>query len=206
MGQDDAAFGGSRAGNAREFMNEKFAGQSMKAVALHAPGIIAPGNRQQTGHARHVVMKGGVETRELRQGGKAPMKGFRQKNLFRQMFGIERAELMQFRDHFRSNGLRLPISGTAVDHAMADCGQFTALNPVANPVHQHIHGRCVIRRNDWARKIIGIVWSFYREAAVRSSDAFNPACQDSWQPVPGLKQGKFDARRASIDGQNRFSA
>ena len=76
------------------------------------------------------------------------MKRLGQQNFLRQMFRVERAELMQFLNHLRRDPLRLPILWPAMHDAMADRRQFAALNSFLDPIHQHIHRRRVVRHSD----------------------------------------------------------
>ncbi len=66
----------------------------MKAVAAQALLLVSVRQRQQLGHAGHVMMKRGIETSDLRHLRIMPAEFFNQRNLLRQMIGIEGADFL----------------------------------------------------------------------------------------------------------------
>ena len=64
----------------------------MKPVTPHPLRFIAARDRQQPGHARQVMVKRRVETRDLGQIRKAAMKTLDQQDFFGQMFALRRLE------------------------------------------------------------------------------------------------------------------
>ena len=82
-----------RASQPRQFLHQKCIRQPVKSIASHPLRFVAARNRQHARHARQIMVKSRVETRHLRQVGKAAMKRLDQKDLFRQMFRIEWGEL-----------------------------------------------------------------------------------------------------------------
>ena len=90
------------------------------------------------------MVKSRVETRHLGQIRKSAMKRLGQQDLFRHMVGIERTELLQFRNHFRGNSLRLVILRSAMHHAMPHRGQCVVPAALLDPIHQNAHRLRVI--------------------------------------------------------------
>ena len=63
--QDDAAPGFLRAGDPGQFLHQIRIRQAMEAIAPYPGGLEPPRDRHDLGHAGHVVMKRGVEARNL---------------------------------------------------------------------------------------------------------------------------------------------
>ena len=63
--QDDASPGLVRAGDACQFFHEIRIRQAMKAITPDSGGLIPPGYRHDLSDAGHIVMKSGVEARNL---------------------------------------------------------------------------------------------------------------------------------------------
>ena len=62
----------------------------------------------------------------------------------------------------------------------------------------------MIWRLDRARKVVRLARSLYTKGGFRQSNPLNSAIQNTSKRVTGLEQGKFDARRATIYGQNAW--
>ena len=54
------------------------------------------------------------------------------------------------------------------------------------------------------RKVVRLARSLYVKGGFRQSNPLNSAIQNPSKRVTGLEQGKFDARRATIDRQNAW--
>ena len=131
------------------------------------------------------------------------MKRFGQQDFLRQMLGIKRAELVQFRDHFRRDALRLPVFRPAMHDAMPDRRQRPARDPLLNPIHQNAHRRRVIRRHYPPRKIVLRSRASYDKPAFRKTDPLHSALQHTAHLPVRFEQRKLDARRPAVDGENR---
>jgi len=71
-----AALSVRRVAEAREFLHEKFIGQTVRAIATNACRLVASRDRQKSGRPRHGVVKRRIEARHLRQGGTASSERF----------------------------------------------------------------------------------------------------------------------------------
>ena len=118
MGEDHAALRRRRVAEAREFFHQIGIGQPVETVALNSLGVVTPRNRQQSGHARHGLVKRRVETGHLGQFRMPLAERLDQFNLARQMIRVVRPEAMQFIQQFLGDHLRLGVFH-AVDHAVS---------------------------------------------------------------------------------------
>ena len=189
-------------GQAREFFHQKRIRQSVKPVAPYPLRFVAARDRQQPRHARQVMVKRRVETRHLRQVGKAAMKRLGQQDLLRQMLRIEWTEPAQLLDHFRGDSLRLAILRPAMHHAMPHRGQCLAPAALLDPIHQNADRRRVVRRRHRPREVVRGVQAFYPQGGLRQSNPLNRALQNPSERVTGLEQRELDARRAAVDRQD----
>ena len=146
VGEDDPAVCRFRSGQAGQFVHQKRIRQTVKPIAPHPLRLVAARDRQQSRHARQVVVKSRVETRYLRQVGKSAVKRLGQQDLLRQMLRIEWAEPVQLLNHFRRDSLRLAILRPAMHHAMSHRGQCITPDAFLDPIHQSAHRHRVIRR------------------------------------------------------------
>jgi len=115
------------------------------------------------------------------------MEGLRQKDLLRQMFRIERAELAQGFHNFSRDPLGFPIFRSPVDHAVPHGGQCALFNFFLDPVHQNIHRRRMIGRFDGPSERIRALRSLDRKTCARKADAFNSSGQKSTQRFARFK-------------------
>ena len=92
VGEDHLALSRFYAGQPSQLTHEKRIRQPMKTVTPYPKRFVASRDRQQVGDSRQFMVKGGVETRHLRQVREATMKRLGQQDLFREMLGIEWAE------------------------------------------------------------------------------------------------------------------
>jgi len=74
-----------------------------------------------------------------------------------------------------------------------------------DPIHQQIHRYSVIFYNDRLIEIVRRIQAFGREVASPESDAFDSSVQSPPEPAISFKQGKFNARRPAVNGQNALS-
>ena len=95
----------------------------MEAVADDAGSCIPPRDRQQFRHMRHCMMKGRVKAGDVRNAGKAAHGCRNQRQLVRQMLGIQRTQFAQCRKSRRLEKLRTHEIRAAVDDAVADGDQ-----------------------------------------------------------------------------------
>jgi len=117
----------------------------------------------------------GIKTSNLRQAGKPPMKRLGQQNFLRQMLGVERFELMQFRHQLRRDALRFAVFRSAMHHPMPHGGQLAAADSFPEPIHQHAHSRGVVGCNYRPGEVVGGVRTFHQERRCGQSNALNPA-------------------------------
>ena len=103
--------------SAAELRHEIHVRQTVEAVALDAPGRIAPRDRQEPRDARHRAVKRGVKTRHLWQRRMAAAERLDQRDFARQMLGIKRGETMQLSEQRPRDPLRLGMFH-AMDHAV----------------------------------------------------------------------------------------
>ena len=129
------------------------------------------------------MVKRGVKTGKLGQLGKTLLKGLRQQDFLRQMFGIKRAELVKGSNHLRGDAVRFPIFGPAVDDAMADGGEVARRKSGGDPIHQIGHRDVVIRGLDGAGFVLVHSCAFDRKLPMRLADAADTALEDRTQLI-----------------------
>src|SRR4051812_6347291 len=95
--------------DASQLAEEVLARQAVKPVTTDTLAFEAAGNRQQLRDSRELMVECGIKAGDLRHLRKAAMKSLGQENLLRQVFRIERAELMQLAEHPGGDALPLPI-------------------------------------------------------------------------------------------------
>src|SRR5689334_12466375 len=100
MSENDSAPGSFTAGNALQPFHEVGIGETVKAKTLNALFVESAWNWQNFGNTRHVTVKGGIEAGDLRDLRMLPMEQTHQLKAGRQMFGIVRAEAVQFVNEF----------------------------------------------------------------------------------------------------------
>jgi hypothetical protein len=166
----------------------------MKTISPHPLRLVTARDRQQPRHAREMMMKGRVETGDLRQIGKTVMKRLGQQNLLRQMLRIKRSKRPKLRHHFRRDPLRRAILRSAMHHAMSHRGQWMTPAAFVGPIHQGSHRRLVIRRLDRSREGISLVQSLRMPGGIRQSNSLNPSSQDPFERARNIEQRKLDAR------------
>ncbi len=76
------------------------------------------------------------------------MKRLGQQDLLRHMVRIKWTEVLQLRNHFRSNSLRLVILRPTMHHTMPYRGQCVAPAALLDPIHQNADRNRVIRSLD----------------------------------------------------------
>ena len=74
--EDDPAAGRIGPLDADQFTHQKLIGKPMKPIAANAFGLVSARDRQQLSHARHIVVKRGVEAGDLRDIREAAMERF----------------------------------------------------------------------------------------------------------------------------------
>src|ERR1043166_9144712 len=144
-----------------------------------------------------MMMESGVEARDLRQLRETVVKRLDQANLFRQMFRIERAELMQLFDQIRRDALRLPILWPAMNDAMANARQRAAFNSCIYPIHQQIHRRGGIGRGNTFVKTVRWIRALYLEGAFAKTDALDSSQENTPRNVGGFEQREQIGRASS---------
>ena len=113
----------SRPGEARKLLHQERVRQPVKAVAPHAPRLVAARDRQHPGHARQIVVKRGVEARDLRQVGKPPMERLASRISSGRCSGSNGLSRRSSATISGGDSLRLAVRRPAVHHAMPDRGQ-----------------------------------------------------------------------------------
>ena len=108
--QDDTAPGFLRAGDPGQFLHQIRIRQAMEAIAPDPGGLEPPGDRHDLGDAGHVVMKCGVEARNLGQVGITVSERLDQLDLARQVIRVVRADLAQFLDQLGRDAFGLMVA------------------------------------------------------------------------------------------------
>ena len=143
-----------------------------------------------------------VETGDLRQVGKPPMKRLGQQNFLRQMFGIKRTELVQLLDHCRRDPLRFPIFRAAMHHAVAHGRQRAACDLFLDPIHQDGTPPPCGPAPRWAAKSCRLRSNPLPRNCPAAGRCLRFARPESAAIRAGFKQRELDARRAAVDRQD----
>ena len=204
VGEDEAAAGGARTGEAAKFPEEKFVGQAVKTVAADAFGVVAKRNRQQLRDARHGAMERGVEAGDLREFGKAAEKGGGQDDFFGQMLGVKRDEAAQRAEEIRGDAAGRAELRAAVDDAVADGGKLAGVEVFLQPGGQGADGGEMGGGGRFVREGFAGGEIFDGEGSAGQADAFDGTGPDAAKGGGGLEEGELDARRASVDGEDLF--
>ncbi len=143
MGDDELFVAGAFGRDARQRRDDVFVGQAVKAVAADAFGGERAGQAEFLGERRRVVMKRGVEAGDLRHVGRDRGDRADRGDVVRLVQRRERHQRFERGQHGVVDQHRRRISGSAMDHAMADAGKagFTADmggEPVVNGGHRGV--------------------------------------------------------------------
>ena len=117
----------------------------MKAVATEPLCLIAARKGEQRCHTRHIVMKRGIKTNQLRQICKALLKRFNQHDFVRQMRGIPRRKIAKLLEQGLGQSLRRMKLRAAVNHPMDDGEKMRVKFFFRNPIDQQSRRRGMIR-------------------------------------------------------------
>ena len=152
--EDDAAAVAASGRRGAPALHQEGVGKAVKSVAPHALRFVAARNRQQS--AQRAADRGEMPCRNRRSEAcrEAAMKHFDQLKFFRQVLGIEQAQLAHAFDHFVRDRLRRAVIGTAVHDPVSRGNHRDAAKFVLNPVEQYIRRCCVIRQRRRARETV----------------------------------------------------
>ena len=116
--QDDTTPGFLRAADLDQFFHEICKRQAVEAIAPDPGSLEPPGDRHDLGDTGHVVMKGGVEARDLGQAGITVSERLDQLDLARQVVRVIGADLTQFLDQLRRDAFGLMVAIPPVNDTM----------------------------------------------------------------------------------------
>ncbi len=203
MGENDPATGGGGIAETHEFFHQISIGKAMKSIAMDTLTVEAPWNGQEFGHARHRLMKGGVETGDLGNFRVAPVKRLHQGDFVRQVVGVIGGEAAEFgeqrgRDAY-GGGMVQSMHDAVTDDANGGETDFGF-----KPTQQEFYdGRMGGRRDgERGRRFLRRIGKGQIGSA--EADAINFSVECFYERPAQWVNRKLDARRATIDCQNKW--
>lgn len=177
----------------------------MEAVALHAEGVEAAGERQEPGDPWHRAMKGGVEAGDLRQVGETALDRLDQVDLQWQVLRIVGGDPVQLLHEKGGDSFRLRVPH-AVDDAMTDRADRGEALPGGEAIEQVVDERTAGRAGE-ALSLNGAHRAvrrkrFEREGGPGRADALDLPREGPPQRPLGVISRELDARGAAVEGED----